>query len=159
MHDAMGGAEFVATRAEHVVFEAGTEHLACLSLSEKGLLRWYAACCSTPIANTTRDWKFSYVGLIHTCLKADAASFERSFPKLQMRVNTSSARQSPQRMLLKTAAALLGFMPRVIASRVSGSYRRTPFFASPAGSPIVEVYVLSEAETERAYSGAQGASA
>ena len=151
MHDSRGGAEFVATRAEHVAFEAGTEHLACLSLSEKGLLRWYAACCNTPIANTTRDWKFSYVGLIKTCLMADSESFDRSFSKLQMRVNTSSAKQAPPGMLLQTAAALMGFIPRVIASRVTGSYRQTPFFVSPEGLPSAKVYVLSESERKSAY--------
>jgi len=154
MHDSSGGAEFVAARAEHVAFEDGTEHLACLSLSEKGLLRWYAACCKTPIANTTRDWKFSYVGLIHTCLMADPESFDRSFPKVQMRVNTRSAKQSTPGMLVQTVTALCGFMPRIIASRLFGTYRQTQFFISPDGIPSAEVYVLSESERERAYSDA-----
>jgi len=154
MHDASGGAEFVAARAEHVVLDAGIEHLACLSLSEKGLLRWYAACCNTPIANTTRDWKFPYVGIIRTCLMADSASFQRSFPRVQMRVNTTSAKQAPQSMLLQTVVTLMGFMSRVIASRINGAYRRTPFFVSPEGLPRTEINVLSESERRRAYSDA-----
>lgn len=153
-HDAFGGAEFVATQSQYVSFTAGIEHLACLSLSGKGLLRWYAKCCNTPIANTTRNWKLPYVGLIYTCLKADPASFERSFPRVQMRVNTASAEQAPPRMLWGTVVSLVGFMPRVLLSSISGGYRHTPFFHQPDGVPIVSVTVLSEAERTLAYAAA-----
>ena len=149
-HDALGGVEFLATQAQHVTLSGGIQHLACLSLSEKGLLRWYARCCNTPLANTTRNWKLSYVGLVHTCLKADAASYERAFPRLQMRVNTGGAKQGPPGMQFGTIVALMGFMPRVMVSSVTGAYKQTPFFCAPAGSPKVEASVLSKAERARA---------
>jgi hypothetical protein len=152
VHDLAGGAEFVATQAMHVTFESGTQQLACLSLSKNGLLRWYVKCCNTPIANTARSWRFPYVGLLHTCLKTDPELFERSFPKLQMRVNTRSARQAPPGMFLETAVSLLGYIPRIIASGLNGAYKRTPFFTDPSGTPKVAVAVLSKAEKERAYS-------
>jgi hypothetical protein len=66
--DPLGGTDVVATQARYIRLTSGTEALACLSLSPKGLLRWYAQCCSTPIANTPRNWKLPYVGLVHTCL-------------------------------------------------------------------------------------------
>ena len=150
-HDSFGGAEFVATQAQHISLTGGTQNLGCLSLSEKGLLRWYAKCCNTPIANTTRKWTVPYVGIVHTCLKADSASFERSFPRLQMRVNTGSATQTPPGMFFSTLVSLAGFMPRVLASRVNGAYRHTPFFSPPAGLPVAPVTVLSEAQREHAY--------
>lgn len=152
-HDALGGAEFVATQAKYVSFSQGTQHLACLSLSEKGLLRWYAKCCNTPIGNTVRNWKVPYVGLVHTCLKVDPAAFERSFPRLQMRVNTGNAKKKPPPMVFKTVVALAGFMPRVMASGITGAYRSTPFFKAP-GQPVVSVAVLSQEERVRAYSAA-----
>ena len=151
-HDAHGGAEFVATQAKYVSFSEGIQHLACLSLSESGLLRWYAKCCDTPIAGTPRNWKFSYVGLVHTCMKAEPGAFERSFPQLHMRVNTRSAKQVPPGMALKTMVSLAGFIPRVIASGVSGAYKSTPFFTLPAGEPAAKIAVLSGSERELAYS-------
>jgi hypothetical protein len=150
-HDELGGAEFVATQAKYVSFTDGIQQLACLSLSERGLLRWYARCCGTAIGNTTRNWKLPYVGLVHTCLKADPASFERSFPRIQMRVNTGGAKRPPPGMAVKTMVALAGFMPRVMVSGINGTYRQTPFFTPPTGSPIVAVSVLSDAERARAY--------
>ena len=154
-HDALGGVEFVATQARYVTLTGGTQHLACLSLSPKGLLRWYAKCCNTPIANTMRSWKFPYAGVIHTGLKADPAAYERAFPRLQMRVNTGSAKAAPPAgMAFSTIVALMGFMPRVLVSGVDGSYRQTPFFNAPAGTPQVDVVVLSKAQRELAHAAA-----
>ncbi len=158
VHDSQGGIEFVATQAQHLSFSGGTQHLACVSLSEKGLLRWYARCCNTPIGNTVRNWKFPYVGLIHTCLKADPAAYERAFPRLRMRVNTGSATtEAPTGMAFNTITALMGFVPRVMLSGFTGAYKQTPFFSAPAGSPIAEVAVLSEAQKARAYAAASHA--
>ncbi len=38
-----------------VRFTGGLEHLACMSLSPKGIYRWYASCCNTPVGNTPRN--------------------------------------------------------------------------------------------------------
>ena len=150
-HDALGGADFLAAQARHVSFTSGIEHLACLSLTEKGLLRWYAKCCNTPICNTARNWQVPYVGLIGTCLKTDPVAFERSFPRVQMRVNTGSAKQAPPSMRLSTVVSLAGFIPRVMLSSISGAYRQTPFFDREEAAPVVAVAVLSEADRTRAY--------
>lgn len=146
--DAMGGTEVVATQARYVAFTGGIENLACLSLSKNGLLRWYAKCCNTPIANTPRDWRLPYVGLVHSCLRKP---LESSFHPVQMHVNTRSANGSPPSMPWRQASTLLRFVPKIILGRLTGTYRQTPFF-SPAGKPIAEVKVLSRAEREKANS-------
>lgn len=46
------GTDVVGIRPQDLSFTEGLEHLACMSLTSKGLLRWYASCCNTPIANT-----------------------------------------------------------------------------------------------------------
>jgi hypothetical protein len=94
----------------------------------------------------------SYVGVVRTCLQADAAAFERAFPRVQMRVNTASAKGAPPSMGLKTTLALAGFIPRVMASGINGSYQQTPFFSTPTGLPAVPITVLSKAERAHAYS-------
>ncbi len=152
-HDALGGVDFVATQAKYVTLSEGTQHLACLSLAENGLLRWYAKCCNTTIGNTVRNWKFPYVGLIRTCLNAEPGAYERSFGDVKMRVNIGSAKEAPPGTGLKTLSALAGFIPSVVAGRVSGAYKTTPFFSS-VGEPVVAVDVLSRTERERAYSAA-----
>jgi hypothetical protein len=50
-----------------------------MSLSDKGMLRWYASCCNTPIGNTSRDFKVSHVGLLHNCLQESIKQPGRRF--------------------------------------------------------------------------------
>lgn len=146
--DAMLGTDIVATLPKYVSFASGVGSLACLSLTDRGLLRWYASCCGTPIGNTLRDYRVPYVGLVHVCLGTPAA-IEASFGPVRLRVNTSSAKGRPQSMPLSTAAALLRFAPTVFLTRVDGSYKTTPFFSAD-GAPIAQRKVLTRAELEAA---------
>ena len=88
--DALGGTDIVATEARYVRLTAGAPLLACMSLSPRGLLRWYASCCRTPVGNTPRDWKLPYVGLACTTL-AQERPLGAGFPPVQMDINTASA--------------------------------------------------------------------
>ena len=78
--DEMGGSDVIATLPQHVTFTQGVEKLTCMSLSGRGrgMLRWYASCCNTPIGNTARDFKVSHVGLLHNCLQDPSASLDLS---------------------------------------------------------------------------------
>lgn len=49
--DAWGGAHYVQLARARFRIDEGRSELACLRLSPRGLHRFYAACCKTPIAN------------------------------------------------------------------------------------------------------------
>jgi hypothetical protein len=151
VHDELGGADFVATQSRYVTFSRGIENLACISLSPKGSLRWYAKCCNTPIGATARDWKLPYIGLVHSCLEPGPGAYERAFPDVKMRVNAGSAHAKPPSMGFDNAIALMTLIPRILMGRVNASYRTTPFFTE--GVPVTDVKVLSLAEREAAYRG------
>jgi len=147
--DPLGGTDVVATQSSCVEFTSDTQALACLSLSPKGLLRWYARCCSTPIANTPRNWKIPYVGLVHTCL-GQPEPMERSYPKVQMRAFTKNAKGRPPRAdLLSGASGFAGLLLRLTAARLGGGYKATPFFDSE-GLPAATVVVAERAAVEEA---------
>jgi hypothetical protein len=154
--DAQGGTDIVATESRYVKFTAGMESLACLCLSPRGLLRWYAKCCNTPIANTPHDWKIPYAGLVHTCLR-NPEPVERSFPQVQLRVNTGSALgRPPETHKLSGWARFGALMLRLTRSRLVGGYHATPFF-DPHGKPVVEPIVAPRdaVDAARRGSGAQ----
>lgn len=147
--DAIGGTDVVATPASNVAITAGREHLACLSLAPRGLLRWYAACCGTPIANTPRDWKLPYVGLMHVCLR-QPDPLERSFPHVDMRVNTKSAHGAvPRDTGLAGKLRFLRMVVRLAGMRLTGAYRSTPLF-SASGEPVAAPRVAARDEVEAA---------
>jgi len=147
--DEHGGTAIVATVPKLIHFTQGLDALACMSLSHRGLLRWYASCCNTPIGNTSRDFKTPYVGLIASCLKSNSPSLEESFGPVRMVLNTKSARGRVKSTPVINLVALLGVMKSVIGARLSGAYRPNPFFATETGAPVARPRELTKAERER----------
>jgi uncharacterized protein DUF6151 len=147
--DEHGGTPIVATVPKQVCFTQGLEALACMSLSDHGLLRWYASCCDTPIGNTPRDFKTPYVGLIETCLKSNSPSLQESFGPVLMVLNTKSARGRVKSTPVNNLATMLVVMKSVIGTRLSGAYKRNPFFGTEMGTPVARPHELTNAERER----------
>jgi hypothetical protein len=149
--DRDGGTEVIAMLPQHVHFASGLDALACISLSERGLLRWYASCCSTPIGNTPRNPKLPYAGLVHNCLEGGSASIEASFGRSRIAVNTKSARNDVRSTPIASTFAVVRLMSASLGTRFSGAYRNNPFFAPGTDSPIRSVRVLSASERAQAY--------
>jgi hypothetical protein len=147
--DEMGGSDVVATLPQYVSFTQGVEKLTCMSLSDKGMLRWYASCCNTPIGNTGRDFKVSHVGLLHNCLRDPSTSLDGAFGPVRMRVGMKSAKGSPKAMAASTTVSILRFMARLIRARLDGSYRNTAFFDPETGTPRASPRVLTPDERAR----------
>jgi hypothetical protein len=150
--DAAGGSDVIATMPKYVTITQGKEELACLSLSEKGMLRWYAACCKTPIGNTQRDYRISYVGLLHNCLEHSSVSLDSAFGPVRMRVNTKSAKGKISATSVRTVVLVVPFLASVLRARMDCSYRKTPFFDPVSGKPVAYPSVLSASERERVMS-------
>ena len=157
--DDMGGTDVVATLPQRVSFTQGVDRLACMSLSDKGMLRWYASCCNTPIGNTPRHMKLSHVGLVHTCLEDPPRTLDAAFGPVRMRVNTQSAKgaEKPKTLPLSTVVSIVKFMGSLLRARLDGSYKHTPFFAPGLGTPIVAPKVLTADERARVMQAVQGA--
>ena len=64
-----GGTDIFQMPPARVKLTAGTDAMQCVCLSNK-VLRWYADCCRTPIANTAGP-RFPVVGLIHSFMSHD----------------------------------------------------------------------------------------
>lgn len=152
--DAKGGTEVVAMHPRHLHF-ASTDTLACLSLRQGGLLRWYASCCNTPIANTPRDPRVAYAGVVHTCLEHDAPSLAATFGAPCLVVNTKSALGEVHESKLATLGAVAHIGVSLVGARLTGSWRDTPFLRD--GKRLRTPTVLTDDERQRAYRDPPGA--
>lgn len=141
--NAHGGTDIIATLPRHVHFTRGRAHLACMSLSERGLLRWYAACCRTPIGNTPRDPKLPYVGVARACLTGSDDEVATAFGKLRAAINTDSATGRVRATPLASFFALLRIMRNVLSARFTGVARQNPFFRPGGNEPVVAPQVLT----------------
>jgi hypothetical protein len=150
--DGNGGTDVVQTMPAKVTLTQGRERLACMRLSEKGLVRWYANCCNTPIGNTAANYRISFIGLIHNCLEVPPASLDDSFGAVRMRSFTRNARtkidgESPFGMV----PGILRILVMVLRARLNGAYKRTPFFFADSGTPVVTPKILTDSERKAVY--------
>jgi hypothetical protein len=146
--DASGGTDVIQTRAANVTFTQGKDALACMRLTPNGLLRWYAACCNTPVGNTLASSKISFVGLVHSCLEGAGTTLAESFGPVRAHVNTQSTQGKVTSSSLALIAVILRFVALVARARIDGSYKLSPFFKADTGEPIVIPKVLSPGERE-----------
>ncbi|MGD1917491.1 MAG: DUF6151 family protein [Pleurocapsa sp.] len=145
--DEQGGTSIVQTIPENVVFSQGIENLSCIRLTDRGLLRWYAACCNTPIGNTPADAKFSFVGLVHSCFGTDRNLLDETFGAIKMYVHTADALGASKPKPRGTFLGTLRVLGMILKARFTGAYKNTPFFVSESTStPIATPKVLSENE-------------
>ncbi len=148
--DAQGGTEIVQVAQPRLTFSQGKEHLAAVRLSEKGLVRWYAACCKTPIGNTPINPKVPFIGLVHSSL--DHSRMDADFGKSVAKVNTDTATGEPKPKSNGLFVSILRFLWIVLSTRVNGRYRKSELF-NESGAPIVRPTVLTAEELGRLKSG------
>ncbi|HEX2559803.1 DUF6151 family protein [Phenylobacterium sp.] len=148
--DPLGATTVIQTSPSKVVFTQGADQLACMRLTEKGLLRWYAACCRTPVGNTLATPKVSFVGLVHNVLEdAGQPSLDQAFGSVKARVNVDGARTANKPKPVGLGPAILWFLANGVGARFTGAWRRTPFFRTETGEPVAQPQVLSPEEHAR----------
>lgn len=148
--DPNGGTDIVAMRPAGVRFTRGAEQLACLSLSPKGLLRWHSACCHTPLANTPRDPKFPYVGVLASCMAGESDTLDAAFGSRPIALGTASARGVVAATPVRTALGVMRIMWGVLRVKLGGRHRDNPFFDVATSQPVAEPRVLTRQERAEA---------
>ena len=147
--DSDGGSDVIQTSPSQLRFSQGLHHLACMRLTDKGMLRWYASCCNTPIGNTATSHKMPFVGLLHNCLASTPEALTAAFGPVIIYVNGKSSPSNPKpqdKGLLKAIARVALMMLR---ARLNGSYKQAAFFDADTGRPILTPKVLSSAERQQ----------
>jgi hypothetical protein len=144
--DEMGGTSIIQTLPANISFTEGIERLSCMRLTANGLLRWYAACCNSPIGNTPPTPNLSFIGLIHTCLGSDPALLDKAFGSIKMYVNTQSAIGENKPKSAGVLSGTLRVLGMILKARLDGRYKQTPFFVMESGTPIAVPKVLNDQE-------------
>ena len=145
--DAAGGADIVPMAPDGLRFTRGAEHLACMSLSPRGLLRWYAACCRTPLGNTPNDPKLFYLGVPVQCIAEPEETVDAAFgPAHRIVLNTESATGPVKSTPLAFAVGGFHIFRHILAAKLRGRHNRT--FFDDSGEPIRKPAVLDKAQRE-----------
>lgn len=148
--DPQGGTDILAMLPAGLRLTAGDAQLACLSLGPKGLLRWHSACCDTPLANTPRDPKTPYVGVLAGCVAGGPEALDAAFGPSRIALSTGSARGKVQATPLRTGVGVLQIMWGMLRARLRGRHRDNPFFHAGTHQPVAAPRVLTREERAQA---------
>lgn len=147
--DARGGTNALLTVPRAITLTEGSGQLAAVRMTGRGPIRWYAACCNTPIANTGPSHKAAFASLLGPCLGGDPAALDAAFGPVRLFGFTKTAKGEPKPPATPFIGVLLRVVARSLKARLDGSYRRTPFFDVVAGKPVAEPRTLTAAERAR----------
>jgi hypothetical protein len=142
--DARGASEVVAALPRHVRFDTGVERLACVRMTPAGPLRWYAACCNTPVATTAPEAATPLITLWRPAL-GGAAAMDTAFGPPRTGVFVEGARGGPPPRRFGVAGFLLWLVGARLSARLAGEIGKSPLFTA-AGRPIAEPRTLTDAE-------------
>ncbi len=113
----------------------GRDRLACLHLTEKPTLRWYARCCDTPMFNTYRNGRIPYITtLIANC---DADQRERLLgPPIGHLFIEEATGDVSHLKPLPMATLMRRFFKRMITDIIVGDRKRAELFDPHTLDPI-----------------------
>lgn len=140
--DENGGTDLIQMHPGAVRILRGAENLRPLRLSPRGLMRWHATCCNTPIANGLENPKIAFLSFVSA--NADAPD---GAGRVVAKVQTGGAYGAgkPKR---DSGAFRAGWsaIARIASARIDGSWRDNPFMDAETGKPIALPIVISKAE-------------
>ena len=146
--DAHGGTDIVQIAPATLSIVRGHERIVGLRLTPKGLYRWYAGCCNTPLGNTLRP-AIPFVGIVARVFEAGAQTADELFGKpigaVHGKYAIGAAPAGSRRLDLRLVGRALG---KIIVWRVRGQRWPHPYFDSATGAPSHPVTTLSRRERE-----------
>ncbi len=149
--NAAGGTEIFQMAPASVRITEGAAALRCVRLSSKGMHRFYAGCCKTPVGNTVSA-RVPFVGLIHSFMDPERDGrtrdevLGREITSIHGRfaIGTAPAHVHPGLPLSMIAT----IVRRLATWWLSGKGTPTPFFDARTRAPRAEPRVLTTAERD-----------
>jgi hypothetical protein len=120
------------TTPDRVKIDEGAVHLRLMRLTGKGVLRWYAGCCDTPLFNTMGTPKLPFVGVLTDRLEAT----EPLGPIIAEGFVEGTGGKSRH---VHGGRVVGRFLRRTVAARLSGRWKETPFFDPVTSEPMAEI--------------------
>lgn len=146
--DAQGGTDIVQIAPSSLSFAQGKERIVGLRLTPKGLYRWYAECCKTPLGNTVGP-AIPFVGIVAQTFESETQSPDDLFGHP---IGAIFGKYAVGRPPEGSTGFNLPLMARgirmVLGWRIRGQTWPHPFFNRETREPRFPVTTLSHQERE-----------
>jgi hypothetical protein len=145
--DAHGGSALYQSRCARLRLDTGRDQLACVHLTDKPTLRWYAACCGMPLFNTYANGKLPYIttqlAACDPAKRADLIGPPRGHLFTDDGIGDTSALPK-----MSMGQLMRRFFPRMLRDLLSGDRRRCPLFDPKTLEPIATPRRLTAEERQ-----------
>jgi hypothetical protein len=144
--NAKGGSDIVQLAPAALSFTKGQDRIVGLRLTEKGLYRWYATCCNTPVGNTMNP-AMPFVGI-------PVQSFDTPRPDevfgapLGAILGKSAIGEPPPGSTGLNLGLLLRAIGKVLGWRLGGKVWPHPFFAREDRAPLYPLTIVPQERRE-----------
>ena len=146
------GTQIVQTTPDRIRLLRGAESLRILRLSPRGLLRWYAGCCDTPMLNTLPNLKLPFVGAVIRPDRVEDVAQALGRRPAHVFTTTARPRADAPRKDVGFAAAGFAVLRRMLVAALAGRAKLSPLRGQDA-APIAPVRVLTAEERHDARPG------
>jgi hypothetical protein len=141
--DAHGGSDIVQVAPASVSYTRGTDRIVGLRLKPKGLYRWYASCCKTPLGNTIGT-AIPFVGIVAQAFRTP----DVFGPPVGGILGKYAIGAPPPGTTKPDIRILARAIRKVIGWKLRGQTWPHPFFDRATRAPRYPITVLSHDERE-----------
>jgi hypothetical protein len=146
--DEHGGTDIVQVAPASLTFDQGMEHIVGLRLSPKGIYRWYASCCNTPLGNSVEP-KIPFVGITAQVFGESGNSGDAYFGPPLGKIFGKFAVGAPPAGSTKFNFGLMArALGKILSWKLRGQAWPHPFFDRATGAPTYKVSVLERDKRE-----------
>jgi hypothetical protein len=140
--DARGGSDVIQVAPARMTIEAGHAQVAALRLTERGLHRFHATCCGTPLGNAPGP-SIPVIGIPRPAFDVDGQDPDALFgPPSGTAYGESATGEGPPIRKGVSPGVLARILLKVIGWRLSGRGWPHPFFDRATGRAVFPVHVL-----------------
>jgi len=146
--DPHAGSDIVQVAPATLKFLQGHRHIAGLRLTPKGLYRWYATCCNTPVGNTV-GVAIPFVGIVVSAFDVAGQKPEELFGKpVGAIMGEYAIGEPPPGSKGLSFALIVRSVAKVLGWRLAGKSWPHPFFERSTRKPIYPVTTLAPEQRE-----------
>jgi hypothetical protein len=146
--DIHGGTDIVQVAPAALTFVKGDDRIAALRLSPKGLYRWHARCCNTPVGNMVSP-SIPFVGLVAQSFTGDRQNPDQLFGRpVGGILGKYAVGEVPKQVRGVSFGLIVRTLRLILSWRLGGKAWPHPFFDQATRQPRYPVTVLTREQRE-----------